>query len=730
MVKSEIQLYKFGEFQIDTIKRVLLHDNSPVQLPSRAFDVLLALVEHNQCVIDKDELMRLVWGDRVVEENNLTRHISTLRKALDESPNDHRYIVTLPGRGYSFVATVQRVQSKIEQAVSIEQKSVLSSLEAESVDPARSYRPDHLTEVESSSELNLSKSASRRKLWVWSIVLLVILISGTLFIWKVAKTRTGTEAVSSYRDWDLVRLTRNGGSYRPDISRDGKYVAYVSSDAGKESVWILQLATSASRQIVPPERFIYFELLFNQDGSELYFARREALAPQRALYRISVLGGVARKLREDIDSPIAISPDGTKLAFARRSVGGKSEFIIATSDGLEERVLVGHTLQTPTWSPDGKASAYAVGNAASGADAMSVHEIRLEDGSERELSTRKWTWVGPKRWLPDGRGLIIIAREQRLNVNRLWLLPYPTGEPRPLSNELESFNDMSLTAAGNTLVAEQIVPVCDIWRRSLAEGASATKIGVWGMSGLCFAVDGRIIYSAKVSAESNEIWIMSGDGTERKQLTFDEGNDTSPLASPDGRYIVFVSNRSGNFEIWRMNLDGSNLVQLTNSKGATMPGISPDSKWITYLSTADTKLYKVALEGGQPIGLEARAVGASAVSPDGKHIGYFFPGKNGWGIAVDSFENGLVTNRFDYNAVPLNNRVLKWTPDGKALLYACSSDGVGDIWMQPLDGSTPRAITDFKTDGIFHFDVSSDGKDLICARGSWKHDIVLIKNLH
>src|SRR5262245_28075156 len=101
MVKSETQLYKFGEFQIDAVKRLLLHKNAPLQLPSRAFDVLLALVEHNQCVIDKDELMRLIWGERIVEENNLTRHISTLRKVLGESPNDHRYIVTVPGRGYS-----------------------------------------------------------------------------------------------------------------------------------------------------------------------------------------------------------------------------------------------------------------------------------------------------------------------------------------------------------------------------------------------------------------------------------------------------------------------------------------------------------------------------------------------------------------------------------------------------------------------------------------------------
>ncbi len=97
MVKAGVQLYKFGEFRLDAVRRILLRDDKPVQLPSRALDVLLALLEHSQSVMDKGELMRLVWGDRVVEENNLTRHISTLRRVFDESPNDHRYIVTVPG---------------------------------------------------------------------------------------------------------------------------------------------------------------------------------------------------------------------------------------------------------------------------------------------------------------------------------------------------------------------------------------------------------------------------------------------------------------------------------------------------------------------------------------------------------------------------------------------------------------------------------------------------------
>src|SRR5262249_4118976 len=176
MVKQEIQLYKFGAFQLDTVKRVLLHDNSPVQLPSRAFDVLLALVEHNQCVIDKDELMRLVWGERVVEENNLTRHISTLRKALEESPNDHRYIVTLPGRGYSFVAPVETVVTRNSQAIPAKQNVDSINPDFVSDDESGIRNFDRLTTIDSRGErkfVNI-QTGSRRRIWITALVVILL----------------------------------------------------------------------------------------------------------------------------------------------------------------------------------------------------------------------------------------------------------------------------------------------------------------------------------------------------------------------------------------------------------------------------------------------------------------------------------------------------------------------------------------------------------------------------
>ena len=109
----------FGPFTVDPMRRRLLRDGESVPITPRAFDTLLVLMDGRGRVVEKDELMRVLWPDTVVEEINLNVQISTLRKALGEQPNDHRYIVTVPRRGYAFVAEVLEVPDEAP-AVSIE----------------------------------------------------------------------------------------------------------------------------------------------------------------------------------------------------------------------------------------------------------------------------------------------------------------------------------------------------------------------------------------------------------------------------------------------------------------------------------------------------------------------------------------------------------------------------------------------------------------------------------
>jgi DNA-binding winged helix-turn-helix (wHTH) protein/TolB-like protein len=115
------RLYEFGPFRVHAVKRVLLRDGEVVPLTSKAFDTLLMLVEHSGKILGKDEMMSALWRDTIVEENNLTQHISTLRKALGERANEHRFVVTVPGRGYSFVAQVKELHEDIDSDLILQQ---------------------------------------------------------------------------------------------------------------------------------------------------------------------------------------------------------------------------------------------------------------------------------------------------------------------------------------------------------------------------------------------------------------------------------------------------------------------------------------------------------------------------------------------------------------------------------------------------------------------------------
>ncbi len=117
MIEPQTQIYEFCNFRLDAAKRLLLKGaDEVVPLMPKAFDTLLYLVRHSGKIIEKDELMREIWTDTIVEENNLTQNISILRRVFGEKPGEHRFIVTVPGHGYKFVAGVQ-VSNSVESEI-------------------------------------------------------------------------------------------------------------------------------------------------------------------------------------------------------------------------------------------------------------------------------------------------------------------------------------------------------------------------------------------------------------------------------------------------------------------------------------------------------------------------------------------------------------------------------------------------------------------------------------
>lgn len=148
MSASDFPIYEFDNFRIDAEKRQFLHNGVPVPLTPKVFDTLLLLLQRKGEVLEKEELMRALWPDTSVEENNLNQNISTLRRVLGESPGENRYIVTVPGKGYRFIAAAESVRAGSHEAQATPLQVTLAVLPFENLGagPEREYLADGLTE--------------------------------------------------------------------------------------------------------------------------------------------------------------------------------------------------------------------------------------------------------------------------------------------------------------------------------------------------------------------------------------------------------------------------------------------------------------------------------------------------------------------------------------------------------------------------------------------------------
>jgi len=148
MSSPDSYVYEFGGFRIEADKRLLSHDGIPVPLTPKVFDTLLNLIEHRGEVLETEALMRAIWPDTIVEENNLNQNISTLRRVLGEKRGENRYIVTVPGKGYRFIAQIAISGSGSEPAHKESTRVTLAVLPFENLGagPEREYLADGLTE--------------------------------------------------------------------------------------------------------------------------------------------------------------------------------------------------------------------------------------------------------------------------------------------------------------------------------------------------------------------------------------------------------------------------------------------------------------------------------------------------------------------------------------------------------------------------------------------------------
>ena len=707
----------FDDFEVDSLKSTLHKDGLPVHLNPKTFDLLLALVTHHGKVLAKQDLLDLVWAEQFVEEKNLTVHVAALRKALGEGKNEHRFIVTVPGNGYKFVADMKLPGNG---------QNVIAEIVSQPIEAATKVVPENR---------EFSGLSGRQVAVGFLLAVLLLALTAGGLLWQNRRKLT-SGAASQSQNISIKRLTSDGKATSAALSPDGKLFAYSRYDGEDQSLWLGHVDGGDPVQIRPPAPVIYLDFKFSPDASSLYFTLTDDNRENGAVYKMPVLGGLPEKIVDKIYS-ITFSPSGKQFAFVRSGpIDTKPVLVVSDADGKSEKELATppdrmNFVRQSAWSPDGTMIAIGVSRSDTNAE-YEVFTVNTADGSSKPLTNVAWSRVGAMAWLADGSGLVMVGQKGGSTQAQLWFISFPDGGAKQLISDLNGYGStISLGKNQNTLLIVQSQTQSNIWIAPADDLAQAKQVTFGsigrddGWSGVKWMADGKIAYTAD-GGENNTIWTMNASGGEQKQLIPSDGNNLLPSVSADGRFVVFQSNRGGNYAVWRANRDGGDILKLTDTSIAAQPDISPDGRWVIYISNPENsgELWRITTSGADPIKL---ADGASwpRISPDSRFVacGYLVEGKIK--LAVFSIDGGNPIRIFDLPPRANLRLGVHWTPDGKAVTYR---DWVNGIWRQELTGGEPQRLKGLPDEKLYAYDWSADGKFFAFTRGSEIRDVVLISD--
>lgn len=575
----------------------------------------------------------------------------------------------------------------------------------------------------------------------WAV--LITLVAAGLYLGLVYKSRA--PLLDRALDLKFKRLSLSGDISDIVLSPDGKYIARVVAEEGKQTLRITEIATASDLRIAQPSAAGYSGLSFSPDGTYIYYLENQA--ETGTLYRVSKLGGGQRKILDDVNTAVTFSPDGARLAFVRTNRAlDTPELIVAQADGTSERLLARRTRADadtfmsdmkragPVWSPDGKVLACPTLRL-SPEQEMNLEVIDAETGASRRINDRPWYDISRVTWLADGSGLVVSVAEAPGAPWHLILLAYPGGEVRRVTNDPSNYTLVSGVHDSSLFLTLNVEENSSIWQISAADGARPDVSNVTqskGVSEVLWDRTGRFLYTVNDGTHTN-LWVQE-PGAAAKQLTF-EADNFKPALSNDGRYVVFVSTRAGALNIWRMRTDGTQLKQLTDGTYEDVPSVTPDGRWVIYRTGSSVK--KVSIDGGDATELLDKSALCPTLSADGRLLAFFTsdkPDSRKWHVEVYDLGSLTPVRRFELPAstTPFNglrvtpdNR-LRWTPDGSGLAYVSRADGAANVWLQTLAGRAPRQLTYFKDANMPSFDWSPDGKHLACVRSTKAYVPVLV----
>lgn len=684
-----------------------------IKLQEQPFRVLLELVANPGKIVSREELQQKLWpADTFVDfDVGLNTAIRKLRQALGDAADHPHYIETLSKRGYRFVAAVTDTTAPADVVV------------VPVTDTAPGLRP--------SGEEARNGNSHPIRLWL-AVAGGVLAVAATVYAWWMH--RPPPPSPNGQGPVEINPLTETGNVFQAAASRDGSYIAYVQSDAGKFDLRLLQVATGRIIQLLPDSPLATISLHFSPDGNFIYFLRQIENPDGLGVFRIATLGGPETRLATDAQMrSVTVSPDGKLIAYISQTPS-ESLIVAVDSEGAGRRVLA----QRPAsfgfryieWSPSQETMAAV---ALSKGMRIGLFSVDLSSGAIRDVSVSGWGTIGQPAWSPDGDKIYApaVPAERLMPMMHIWEFNALTGDHSPVTSGSTQYrlSTLSATATG-TLIANTKAFSLTLWATDAAGKAQqipSTRSEGW--DGVAW-VGNRIVTDTLVGMVRHD-----ADGSNATELR-SQSNIYRALARCGPESVVYWAfDAKRKSHIARTNITTAATSALTDGPSDGEPTCTPDGSILVFVHCAELSnrcfLTRKSLDTGETLNLyewnaNDEMAGSPAVSPDGSSVLFTKQPEagdpNGWAMTIPI--NGGEPKKLKM-AFPDADSV-RWAPDGKGFYYVRTKNGVGNVWSAPLEGKPVTQLTDFNSDKIFSFDVSTD-KRLVIARGTMTSDIVLIK---
>lgn len=449
----------------------------------------------------------------------------------------------------------------------------------------------------------------------------------------------------------------------------------------------------------------------------------------------------AEKIADDssADSEPSFSPDGKYFVFFL--VDGKTnlaDLVVARTEGGEETFipLENFPFLHPLWSPNGNEVLTAAWNSSGTTLLLTTIKDGKPVGKPKPYHFDNLFFRGKPAWLNNGRSIAVSASIEGASKARILRIPFDSGRYDVMLPLDDDFGDLdSITCpqgpfksnCQQMLVAAKVGDLSGIWIERLKDARAYRIAEPEKFSGITWMGDENVVSESEYFGRPDLVLLdASGRNQAVTLITRDKQRETGPAASLDGNYLVYASNQERSINLWRMDLKSKKSVprQLTfGSSVENQPAISPNSEWVIFTSiTAGFQtLSKVPLKGGKTTQITNHPARNASMFRDGRILCEYQIQSGAptwrWIIAMLDINGNLIKSFPD---IPTGTPV-KWSKDGKSILYVKKQNGTENIWKRPIrDGGVDTQFTHFGEERIFAFALSPDGNKVACLCGPEK----------